>query len=52
MQLWYNPYTRSVQFEVKAGGSVLLPWCMVKIQDIPNLNVFKMLAEGEKAFTP
>jgi hypothetical protein len=51
MQLLYNAYTRSFQFEVKDAGSVLLPWCVVRTQDIPNLNVFKMLAERKKAFT-
>jgi Family of unknown function (DUF6585) len=51
MQLHYNPYTRAVQFELTAGGAVL-PWCSVKAQDIPNLDVFKTLAEQMKAFTP
>jgi hypothetical protein len=51
MQLLYNANTRSIQFEVKAAGSAFLPWCVVKTQDIPNLNVFKMLAERKKAFT-
>ncbi len=51
MQLLYNAYTRSVQFEVNAAGSVLLPWCSVKMQDIPNVDVFKTLAERKQAFT-
>ena len=50
MQLLYNAYTRSLQFEVKDAGSVLLPWCVVRTQDIPNLDVFKTLAERKKAF--
>jgi Family of unknown function (DUF6585) len=50
MQLLYNAYTRSVHFEVKAAGSVL-PWCSVKVQDIPNVDVFKALAERRKPFT-
>jgi hypothetical protein len=52
MQLLYNAYMRSIQFEVKAAGAAFLPWCVVRTQDIPNLNVFKMLAERKKAFTP
>jgi hypothetical protein len=51
MQLLYNAYTRSVQFEVRAAGSLFLPWCVVRTQDIPNLDVFKTLAERKKAFT-
>ena len=50
MQLLYNAYTRSIQFEVSATGSSFLPWCVVRTQDIPNLNVFKALAERKKAF--
>lgn len=41
--------TRSIQFEVKAAGSAFLPWCVVKTRNIPNVNVFKMLAEWKKA---
>ena len=44
-------YTRSIQFEFKAAGSAFLPWCAVKTQDIPNLNVFKTLVERKRAFT-
>jgi hypothetical protein len=51
MTLMYNAYTRSLQFEVKAAGSLLLPWCVVRTQDIPNLDIFKILAERKKAFT-
>jgi predicted DNA-binding transcriptional regulator AlpA len=51
MQLLYNAYTRSIQFEVKAAGSALLPWCVVKTQDIPNLDTFKALVERKRAFT-
>jgi hypothetical protein len=51
MGLLYNAYSRSVQFEVKAAGSAFLPWCVVKSQDIPNLDIFKMLAERKKSFT-
>ena len=51
MQLLYNPHTRSVHFEVNVAGSLLLPWCSVKIQDVPNVDVFKALAERKKAFT-
>jgi len=50
MQLLYNAYTRSVQFEVKTRGAGL-PWCSVKVQDIPNVDVFKALAEQKQAFT-
>jgi hypothetical protein len=50
MQLLYNAYSRAVQFEVRAAGSALLPWCVVKAQDIPNLDIFKMLAERKRAF--
>jgi hypothetical protein len=51
MRLLYNAYTRCIQFEIVAAGSVLLPWCVVKTQDIPNLSVFKMLVERKRAFT-
>ncbi len=51
MQLLYNPQTRSLQFEVKKVGTVLFPFCVVKTQDIPNVDVFKKLAEQKKAFT-
>ena len=51
MQLLYNAHTRSVQFEVRASGSMLLPWCVMKSQNIPNLDVFKALAERKRAFT-
>ena len=47
MQLLYNPNMRSLQFEVKDTASVLLPWCVVRAQDIPNLDVFKTLAAEE-----
>lgn len=50
MQLLYNAYTRCFQFEVKAAGSMLLPWCVVKAQDIANLDVFKSLAERKRSF--
>ena len=50
MSLLYNAYTRSLMFEVKAAGSVMLPWRAVRTQDIPNLNIFKTLAERKKAF--
>ena len=50
MQLLYNAYSRSLQFEVKAAGTVLLPWCVVKAQAIPNLDVFKALVERKRAF--
>lgn len=50
MQLAYNGYTRSIQFEARAAGS-MLPWCSVKVQDIPNVDVFKALAERRKPFT-
>jgi hypothetical protein len=50
MQLLYNAYTRSVQFEVKTRGGAL-PWCSVKVQDVPNVDVFKALAEQKQAFT-
>jgi len=50
MQLLYNPQTRSLQFEVKAAGSVFLPWCVVKVQNIPNVDVFKALVERKRAF--
>jgi len=50
MKLLYNAYTRAVQFEVNAAGSVLLPWCSVKMQDIPNVDVFTTLAERKQAF--
>ena len=51
MSLLYNAYSRAVQFEVKAAGSVLLPWCVVRVQDIPNVDVIKRFAERKKAFT-
>ena len=51
MQLAYNPHTRSIHFEVRALGSALLPWCVVKTQDIPNVIVFTKLAERKRAFT-
>ena len=52
MQLLYNPNTRSLHFEVRTAGSMLLPWCVVRTQNIPNLDIFKKLAERRKAFTP
>jgi len=51
MTLQYNAYTRSLQFEVKAAGSLLLPWCVVSAHDIPNVDIFKTLLERKKAFT-
>ena len=50
MQLLYNAYTRSFQFEVTAAAAGLLPWCVVKSQDIPNLDLFKMLAGRMRPF--
>ena len=50
MQLLYNAYTHAVQFEVRKAGAALLPWCVVKTQDIPNLNVFKALVERRRPF--
>jgi hypothetical protein len=50
MQLLYNTYTRSQQFEVRAAASAFLPWCVVKAQDIPNIDIFKKLAERKQAF--
>ena len=50
MTLAYNGYTRSIQFEARTAGS-MLPWCSVKIQDIPNVDVFKAVAERRKPFT-
>ncbi|HLK68027.1 MAG TPA: DUF6585 family protein [Bryobacteraceae bacterium] len=46
----YNAYTRCVQFEV-SGGSGLLPWCVVKAHDIPNLDVFKTLLQRKHVLT-
>jgi hypothetical protein len=51
VSLRYNAHTRSVQFEVKTAGSVLLPWCIVRTQDIPNLDVFKKLVESKTKFS-
>jgi len=50
MQFLYNAYTRSIQFEVRTAGTLLLPWCVVRAQDIPNVDVFKKLVERKRAF--
>jgi len=50
MTLLYNPYTRAIQFEVKAAGSAL-PWCSVKAQDIPNVDIFRALVARRQPFT-
>jgi hypothetical protein len=52
MQLLYNAFTRPIQFEVSAARSAILRWCVVKSQDIPNLNVFKLVAERQRPFQP
>jgi hypothetical protein len=50
--LQYNAFSRCVQLEVREAGTLLLPWCIVKAQEIPNLDVFKNLIERKTAFTP
>jgi hypothetical protein len=49
--LQYNAFSRCVQFEVREAGTLLLPWCVVKAQEIPNLDVFKSLIERRTSFT-
>jgi hypothetical protein len=51
MELSYDARSLSTQFEVTAAGATLLPWCSVKTQDIPNLDIFQVLAERKRSAT-
>jgi len=48
VSLLCSAYTRSIRFEVRAAGSVFLPWCVIPIQNIPNVDVFKKVVERKK----
>ena len=52
IQLPYNAHTSlAVQFQVKAAGSVFLPWCVVRAQGIPTWMFLKTLVELKKPLT-
>jgi hypothetical protein len=41
----YNALSRCVQLDVVERGALLLPWCVVRAHDIPNMDVFNALAQ-------